>query len=209
MSVNEPQLRPLPRTRERLIEAAMEALRAKGLAGVTTLRIARAVGIVQSGVYRHFPTVEALLAVAAERVGARVRQIVLEDRLFGGLVEARQPQPRVAYCANMLALMRREWHFLELLQRFRREPSPLGQVLHQCYRELVDDLTTHLHTVAEVEGVVVSPTKLQRLAEGLLAAVLAVGESEARRDPSGMDAAVELAGMIVGACQGVFHRPLS
>ncbi|MCS7057649.1 MAG: TetR/AcrR family transcriptional regulator, partial [Meiothermus sp.] len=45
-------------TRERLIQATVEILSREGLGAVSTARVARDAGIVQSGFYAHFASLE-------------------------------------------------------------------------------------------------------------------------------------------------------
>ena len=53
-------------TREKLLEAAIEALVAEGYAGASTTRIAREAGVSQGALFKHFESKNALLAAALE-----------------------------------------------------------------------------------------------------------------------------------------------
>ncbi len=55
-------------TRERLIDAAEQLIRERGIGAVTTKAVARATGLAEATLYRHFPDKTALLlAVFGER----------------------------------------------------------------------------------------------------------------------------------------------
>jgi AcrR family transcriptional regulator len=60
--------RPAGETRELLVAAAIRLLSEHGPAAVTTTRLAAEVGIVQSGVYAHFASVDDIVAAACARV---------------------------------------------------------------------------------------------------------------------------------------------
>lgn len=75
-----PAERPLPQqdrarlTRGRLLDASIEAIVERGVAGASTSEIVRRAGVSQGALFKHFPTKAALLAAAAEH-------------LFAGLVD--------------------------------------------------------------------------------------------------------------------------
>lgn len=56
-------------TRERLVDAAEQLIRERGIGAVTTKEVARATGVAEGTIYRHFPDKTALLlAVFGERM---------------------------------------------------------------------------------------------------------------------------------------------
>ncbi len=78
-------------TRERLIDAAEQLIRERGIGAVTTKAVARAAGLAEATLYRHFPDKTALLlAVFGERMpGAFLDQLrALPTRAGGATVAA-------------------------------------------------------------------------------------------------------------------------
>ncbi|MFG1702210.1 TetR/AcrR family transcriptional regulator [Nonomuraea sp. M3C6] len=72
------------RTRDRIVDAAEQAIREFGIAGATTRRIARQAGCSEALLYKHFPGKEALfLAVLLERLPA-LGPALTRLRLSGG-----------------------------------------------------------------------------------------------------------------------------
>jgi len=73
-------------TRKALLDAAEELLISKGVAGITTRKVANRAGVNQALVHYHFGTIEELLLAALERVSVQVKQrseeIYRTDRSF-------------------------------------------------------------------------------------------------------------------------------
>jgi AcrR family transcriptional regulator len=73
-------------TRKALLDAAEDLLISKGVAGITTRKVAEQAGVNQALVHYHFGTIEELLVAALERVSvqvkARSQEIYQPDRLF-------------------------------------------------------------------------------------------------------------------------------
>ena len=57
-----------------MLEAAVDLLRSEGLPSLTTVRVTKEAGIVQSGFYAHFKNPEHLQQELAERVGRELRE---------------------------------------------------------------------------------------------------------------------------------------
>lgn len=73
-------------TRRALLDAAEELLISKGVAGITTRKVADRAGVNQALVHYHFGTIEELLLAALERVSVQVKersqQIYRSERSF-------------------------------------------------------------------------------------------------------------------------------
>jgi AcrR family transcriptional regulator len=54
-------------TRERILEATMEAIRERGIPGTTTVEVCERAGLARGTLLHHFPTRETLVAAALER----------------------------------------------------------------------------------------------------------------------------------------------
>ncbi len=67
--------------REQIAEAAMGLVASQGLRRLSVAAVARRVGIVPSGIYRHFKSKDELLRAVIDRV---------EERLMGNVAAARQ-----------------------------------------------------------------------------------------------------------------------
>ncbi|MCS7058552.1 MAG: TetR/AcrR family transcriptional regulator, partial [Meiothermus sp.] len=122
----------------------VEILSREGLGAVSTARVARDAGIVQSGFYAHFASLEECVVVAAEHIGQRIRDSIRE-----GLSLLREQG--VGDFELVLSLYRRllteveaQWQFVELLLRYFREPTPLGRTLFSIQQSIRDELTQHL-----------------------------------------------------------------
>ena len=61
-------------TRRALLDAAEELLISKGVAGITTRKVADRAGVNQALVHYHFGTIEELLVAALERVSVQVKE---------------------------------------------------------------------------------------------------------------------------------------
>ena len=132
-------------TRERIIAAAIEILSEEGLGAVATGRLAKKAGIVQSGFYAHFGSVEECILAAAERIGQRLRESLVRKLAEEETVD---PEALARFAADVLARLEKEWTFVELLLRYRRDPSPLGNVMSRFFSLLRDDVVDNLIEVA-------------------------------------------------------------
>ena len=203
----QPEENPTRRTptRVRLVEAAADILCREGEAAVTTARAAAAAGIVQSGVYRHFPSAAALLAAAADRAGAEIRRMVEEDRFLKGLAEPGDDPARVAaHFAAMFDLTDGRRTFVELLRRYRGQDSDLGRALAAAHAGLVADVAAVLAGVAAAHGVPDGDAaRRQSLAAAVLAVILSAGEAAAGRPDSDRRAlAAQTAARVFGLVEG-------
>lgn len=140
-------------TRERLIQATVEILSREGLGAVTTARVARDAGIVQSGFYAHFASLEDCVVVAAEHIGERIRDTIRE-----GLSLLREEgvddfELVLTQYRRILGQLEAQWQFVELLLRYFREPTPLGRTLAAIQQSIRDELTQHLMTLLKPLGI--------------------------------------------------------
>lgn len=136
-------------TRERIIAAAIQLVSTEGLSAVSSVRLAEAAGIVQSGFYAHFPNVEACVLIAAEQIGQSLRQ-----PMIAGMADLRQhdvsdQQILAQLIERVIALLAEQWQFVDLLLRYRRDPSPLGGVMRQWSAHVRDDIVEHLFVLPQ------------------------------------------------------------
>lgn len=139
-------------TRERLLWAAEELLSLEGLPGVTTARLAAAAGIVQSGFYAHFGSVEECMVAVAERIGERVLRPVEKGLATLRARGPSDPELIRAQYQRVFGVLEAEWRFVELVLRYHREPTPLGQVLSGLMARLRRLIVDHLLVIGEGVG---------------------------------------------------------
>lgn len=148
-------------TRRRLVEAVLDIARREGLASVSTRRVAEAAGIQQPSFYGHFPSLDDCIRDATEEVAQRIRRVIRERRREIAL-GIPSDALREAYVATVDAFLEHR-ELSEIFLRYRRDPSPMGQVLRASLdtarRELIEDmrnlglseqLVPHLDIHAEV-----------------------------------------------------------
>lgn len=130
-------------TRDRMLEAAVELLRREGLPSLTTVRVTREAGIVQSGFYAHFKNPEHLQQELAERAGRDLRESIAS---WMAALRAGEGDLATLSCCylDVLALFRDEAPLVDLFLRYRRSASPLGMVLGHLHTQLRADFFQYL-----------------------------------------------------------------
>lgn len=171
-------------THRRLLDAAVETLVARGLAGTRTGDVCRRAGVSQGALFKHFPSKAALLAATTEHLFARLvddfrrgfAEIAGQEDPVAGAVNAlaaifRQPRLTVAFELYVAARTDGELHaaLAPVLARHRDN-------LHREARALFPEAARAPHFPAVVDTVV---DALQGAALGAL--VLPDPASEARR----------------------------
>lgn len=152
-SISQRKRRDGQATRERLIQATVKILSREGLGAVSTARVARDAGIVQSGFYAHFSSLEDCVVVAAEHIGQRIQGTVVEGLSLLREQGAQDFDLVLAQYNRILEQLEAEWQFVELLLRYFREPSPLGRTLAAIQRSIRDELTHHLMVLLKPLGI--------------------------------------------------------
>jgi AcrR family transcriptional regulator len=155
-------------TRQRLMDASLDLLFEEGPSALSTVRIAQRAGIVQSGFYKHFPSVDACVLGKAQQLRTGLAAPVLEGlRAF----HEADPTDR-AHLARVLeqlfdaALEHRK--LFVLMMRHRHELSVLGEEFRLGLNAARDSYAESLWALALRLGM---PAK-QREAIDLLAEVL-------------------------------------
>jgi AcrR family transcriptional regulator len=87
--------------REQIVEAALELIATQGPRRLSIAAVARRVGLVPSGIYRHFTNKDALLDAVLTRI---------EDRLKANVLASRESQPKALPCLK--EVMMRHIRFL-------------------------------------------------------------------------------------------------
>jgi AcrR family transcriptional regulator len=145
-------------TRRRLIEAALRIASEEGSVGLTTARLAREAGIVQSGFYKHFTSVDACVSEALEPVQRAIRLHTAEDRRTW-LFSSPSPSPEAErHYRDSLEAVRHLPRLSEIAVRRRHEDSQVGSLMRGLFEDLVEDLRVDLEKlVAQTGGVAPSP----------------------------------------------------
>lgn len=159
-------------TRRRLIDAAIDLLRAEGAAAATTGRIAGAAGLAQASFYAHFRDRDACLEAAALEIGelvlARLRAALLpiDERDLRGSI-------RRVYAALLdVFMVERELTLLFIAHRADAS-SPLGAGLRSSLARARADLVTAIR----LYGVRPSAAEAACYAEILVSVMLGLAES--------------------------------
>jgi AcrR family transcriptional regulator len=141
------------RTRQRLLQAALDLLRLEGRGALGVSAITRRVGVHHSLFYAHWKTLEDCLAVVAERVLEKLEPM---DRALRRDVLARSMSDRRALASMFeatLDLWLGQRPFVELLLAHRLDQSALGQTLRPALARIRDDLAAELWNLAARLGI--------------------------------------------------------
>ena len=133
-------------SRAALIDAAVETLRQDGPGALTTTHLAAQVGVVQSGFYRHFESIEALRAEAFERLTSELAADVdrLRTELFAAGGEAEE---RRAYTEALVDQLDRSGRARHLLDRYQFSEDELGRIVRAARDRVTRDLGRYLESL--------------------------------------------------------------
>jgi len=128
------------RTRQLLIDAAIDIVRQEGIEALTTTRLASAAGITQPAFYVHFKNVEHCRQAAAGQLFERLRELQadaqqLAGSLITGLDSLDKQEVISATWEKVLTLALAERRTLETALRYRHDPS---SALGRGVREALD-----------------------------------------------------------------------
>ncbi|MFK7984879.1 MAG: TetR/AcrR family transcriptional regulator [Sandaracinaceae bacterium] len=191
-------------TRDRMLEAAADLLRQEGLTSLTTVRITKEAGIVQSGFYAHFKNPEHLQQELAERAGRDLR-----ERMALWMAALRAGESDLAALAKgyreVLGVFDADRALVDLFLRYRRSPSPLGIVLGHLHTQLRADFFQFVRERAGDPDVVRPHLGTIGLhADALVAALLGMAEGVVDGRIGDLDgAAEELARLTLAPLSGL------
>ena len=177
-----------------MLEAAAELLRQEGLTSLTTVRITKEAGIVQSGFYAHFKNPEHLQQELAERAGRDLR-----ERMAAWMAALRAGGSDLVSLQRgyreVLGVFSRDEGLIDLFLRYRRSPSPLGVVLGHLHTQLRADFFQYVRERAgDPETVLPHLGTIGMHADALVAALLGTAEGVVDGRVADLDgAALELA----------------
>jgi AcrR family transcriptional regulator len=177
-------------TRHRLLATAVRLLREEGETAVSTTRLTQEVGIVQSGFYSHFPSVDACLAEAAALVVAEIRDPVRQwmEELRHGESDAPSLvlERTAAHFGRVLGILEPRRPFLDLMERYRRAPGPVGAALAAVHAEIVGDVRAYLVRLWERDALPTGPVEVARIdfVAGLVVTLVIAAAEALGRDPA-------------------------
>jgi AcrR family transcriptional regulator len=130
------------------MDAVTDLLYEEGPVAMSTVRIAQRAGIVQSGFYRHFPSVEECLRAKADQLGADLAWPALN-----GISSLYETDPtNAALLANVLEEffigMLTHRRLYQLMVRHRHDASPLGEAFRRVFDQSRLELTASLWALA-------------------------------------------------------------
>jgi AcrR family transcriptional regulator len=108
------------------------------------------VGIVQSGFYAHFKTIEACLHALVHEIDLNVRQPIAEQMAKLRLTDAGDPALLEEFYTQLFKLVEQNWPLMEVFLHYRGDHSIVGKMLHDFESSLVEDLTQHLSALRDV-----------------------------------------------------------
>ena len=139
------------------MQSAVRLLREEGASAVSTTRLTTDVGIVQSGFYSHFTSLEECLAEATSRVVDEIREPVRAwmDELRRDVPAAEELviERLTDHFVRVLDMLAPRWHFLQLLERHRGSPGTLGVAMSAVHEELVGDVRSYLRALFAQENI--------------------------------------------------------
>jgi len=186
-------------TRDRMLDAAVDLLRNEGLPSLTTVRVTREAGIVQSGFYAHFKNPEHLQQELADRAGRELREH-MATWMAAMRASGTDEESLIASYEQVLQLFADSKSLVDLFLRYRRSPTPIGQVLGHLHTQLRADFFQYLRERAGDP----QPEHLGTIgvhADTLVAALLGVAEGV-------VDGRVADLGTAARELAAITHEPL-
>lgn len=151
---------------------------------VTTGMVTERIGIVQSGFYAHFPSIEACLQEAAGNAQRNIREPVKQGIV---LLQAHTPgdtQLLTRFYDDLLQRALELSTFVTLFLRRRRDITPVGLVLREFELDLERDLIAHLDALGlGTKG----PAHILMMTRLLLAQSFAALETWLASNPQSLD----------------------
>ena len=176
--------------RGRLIDAAVE-MTIRGDA-VTTGKLAREVGIVQSGFYAHFDSIEGCLQEIARTARDRLRAPIRDAIATLRDTDPADVELLTGFYVDLLERVAAQSRFMVLFLRRRRDETGVGRLLREFEAELERDLVDHLEAIGLGGG---GEARTRLLARLLIAQSCTAAEAwlDGARDPAlGRDALARL-----------------
>ena len=173
-------------TRERLLAAALDVIRVEGWANLSTGRLAAAAGIVQSGFYRHFTSIEACVGEAIAPIAVDVRSDIAARRRAWFAEDVDDLTRAVRHYRENLAIVVERPALAEILLKRRFERSPVGALMSAFSEGLVVDIVEDMTSARLRRGLATDAERARLAGQMILASVFGtiqlLLESRARVD---------------------------
>ena len=147
-------------TRPAIMQAAITLLMQEGPEALTTTRLSKEVGIVQSGFYAHFKTIEECLHAVVKEIDINVRTPLAEQMAQLRLTDAGDVHLLEAFYEVVFDRVEENWQLMEVFLHLRGDHSIVGRMLSDFENSLATDLALHLHELRDVNT-------LERVFDGL------------------------------------------
>ena len=138
-------------TRDALLRTAVRILEDEGDTAISTVRLTRETGIVQSGFYNHFPSLDACLTEAATLVAQQIRGPVRASlhRLRREEIDLGETsgEPARDHFRRVLDLLIPRFGVIATL-RDGHDDTPVSRVMRRLYNETIDDVAVYVRTYA-------------------------------------------------------------
>jgi len=135
-----------------MLAAAIELIRAEGVAGVTVSRVTRAIGVDRSLFYSHFKTVDECLAEAAVHVVTALTTVDSERRAELHLRYVNDREAMVLSVHRSLDRWMEQRPFVEMLVRLRLDPSSFGAAMRPMIAKLRHEFAAEVTMLAGKMG---------------------------------------------------------
>jgi TetR/AcrR family transcriptional regulator, fatty acid biosynthesis regulator len=165
-------------TRLKLIHAAITLLREEGIAALSTVNITKKAGIAQSGFYMHFEDLDDCKKVAAEAIAKDFRDYVNEHRRQMHETDPDDLVLMKKHYEEILSIWKNERHLVEIFLRYRRDFSPLGEVMKNLSNQFRSDLAEDLQNILALKGIEnIKTSRIKILADLIIGNISTVGEA--------------------------------
>ncbi|MFC4701330.1 TetR/AcrR family transcriptional regulator [Glaciecola siphonariae] len=131
-------------TRPAILDAAVRLLMQEGPETLTTTRLAKEVGIVQSGFYAHFRTIDECLKAVVAEIDTNVRAPLADQMAQLRLTDAGDVELLDEFYHVLFDRVEENWPLMEVFLHFRGDHSSIGKMIADFEMSLVSDLQLHL-----------------------------------------------------------------
>jgi AcrR family transcriptional regulator len=138
---------------------------------LSTVRLAHDVGIVQSGFYRHFPSVEACVGEALGPISDLVRADVASRRRAWFGTRPDDAEAAILHYEENLAIVTANPVLADIALKRRFEVSPVGKLMRAFAEGLVADMANDLAAARRARGEPVRRKRQELAAHLILGAV--------------------------------------
>ncbi|MBT0585259.1 TetR/AcrR family transcriptional regulator [Alteromonas oceanisediminis] len=140
-------------TRVEILRTVMRLLMQEGPDVISTTRLAKEVGIVQSGFYAHFKTIEECLHAVVHEIDVNVRTPLSNSMAQLRLTDASDVDLLEQFFDELFDTVQNNWSLMELFLHYRGDHSVVGRLIGEFESSLVADLQAHLRALQHSDTV--------------------------------------------------------